>query len=135
LSLKILKKVFYIINSLENKKLNFFFCKLIPKIKTQNLNKFDFIVFRGDKGICFIINLVFFLIKKKIKFEKNFFFIYKKKNIYYCQNIFVSLPKLNINRFFFFSFYYYLCNLFFILYLKKSIKFFLIKLSKNEITN
>lgn len=65
MSLKILKKVFYIINNLENKKLKFFFCKLITKIKTQNLNKFDFIVFGGDKGICFIISLVFFLIKKK----------------------------------------------------------------------
>jgi len=135
LSLKILKKIFYIINILENKKFNFFFCRLIPKIKYENFNKFDFIVFKGDKSIYFIISLVIFLIKKKIKFEKNFLFVFKKKNIYYGQNIFATLPKFKLNKFFFFNLYYWSSNFFFILYLKKNIKFFLIKLNKSEIPN
>jgi len=133
--LRLLKKLFYIIKNLENKKLNFFFCNLISKIQYQDFNKFDFIVFRGNKSICFIMCLIYFLIKKKIKFKKNFFFIYKKKNIYYGQYIFLTLSKFKLNKFFFFNLYCLLSNFFFILFSKKNIKFFFIKLNKNEITN
>jgi len=128
LNLKILKKIFYIINSLENKKFSFYICKSLSKFKFQNLNKINFIIFQGNKSILFILNLVFFLIRRKKKFNKNFFFLYKKKNIYYGQQIFPNLPIFRLSKNFFLSLYYWFKNFFIFLYLQRNIKFFFIKL-------
>jgi len=134
LNLKILRRVFYIINSLENKKSTFLICKSLFKFKSQNLNKFNYIIFQGNKSIVFILSLIFFLIRRKIKFNKNFFFVYKKKNIYYGQEIFPKLPIFKFSKNFFLNLCYWFKNFFIILYLQKNIKFFFVKLDSNEIT-
>jgi len=125
-----LKKIFFILNNLENKNCNFFFLNSLLRIKHKDLNRVDFLIFSGNKNILFILNIFFFLIKKKIRFYKNIFFIYEKKSIYYGQNIFTSLPKFNLSRYFFFSLYNWISNFFIILYFKKNVKFFIIKIKK-----
>lgn len=95
--------------------------KNFSSIKKNKIKNKKILIFLGKKKLLNFINFFFFLILKKIKFQKNFFLLYRTKNLILGNNIYPNWPSIYCKQNFHQNFIQWLKKFFYIFFFYKKL--------------